>query len=247
VSYSADPYRPPGVPDADDRAARRVLLLFAFSLIALGLGGLVTVSLQDSGEDDPRVAAGGPLPSAGLGPAPGEPLAAYSQARGRALDSATGTKAAVVSFAGYLNEAQARAAVGKLTVTSLLAAVPGGPPSVVTGSMAEWVDAQVAGNRNERDEIRKLIPTVDDPQFKKFYEDEVTRLSQLVDSVKPDGALVFGAVVKGAVDDLRAAAGAPDVRLVDVAPSADIAPETPVRGVRPEETERANDPATRPI
>ncbi len=246
MSYSADPYRPPGVPDPEDRAAKRVLLLFAFSLIAVGLGGLVTISLQESGEDDPRLATG-PLPSAGLGPAPGEPLAAYTEARGRALDSATGTKAAVVSFARYMNEAEARAAVGKLTVTSLLAAVPGGPPSVVTGSMAEWVDAQVAENRNERDEIRKLIPTVDDPQFKKFYEDEVTRLSQLVDSVKPDGALVFGAVVKGTVADLKAAARAPSVRLLDVAPSSDIAPETPVRGVRPEETERANDPPTRPV
>jgi hypothetical protein len=247
VSYSADPYRPPGARDQDDRAARRVLLLFAFSLIVVGLGGLVTVSLRDTGSDDPSVAAaGGPLPT-GLGPSPGEPLPAYSEAREKALATATGTRTAVVSFGRYVNEAQARAAVGKLTVTSLLAAVPGGSPSVVTGSMAEWVNAQVAENRSERDEIRKLIPTVDDPQFKTFYEEEVARLSKLVDSVKPDGALVFGAVVKGPVADLRAAAGAPDVRLVDVGPSADVKADTPVRGIRPEETERANDPPTRPI
>jgi hypothetical protein len=248
VSYSADPYRPPdGVSDEDDRSARRVLLLFAFSLIVVGLGGLVTVSLRDSGADDPAVSAGGPLPSAGLGPSPGEPLPAYVEARRGALGSVNGNRAAVVSFGKYVNEAQARAAVGKLTVTSLLAAVPGGSPSVVTGGMAQWVEAQIAENRGERDEIRRLIPTVDDPQFKKFYEDEVARLNRLVDDVKADGPLVFGAVVKGPVAELQAVAKAPDVRLVDVAPSSDVTPETPVRGIRPEEVERANDPPTRPV
>ncbi len=247
MSYSADPYRPPGVLDEDDRKARRVLLLFAFSLIAVGLGGLVTVSLRDTGSDDPRVATGGPLRTAGVGPSPGEPLPAYTEARARALGTATGNRAAVVSFGKYINEAQARAAVGKLTVTSLLAAVPGGSPSVVTGSMAEWVNGQVAENRSERDEIQKLIPSVDDPQFKKFYEEEIARLSKLVDSVKPDGPLVFGVVVKGAVADLRAVASAPDVRLVDIAPSAEIGADTPVRGIRPEETETANNPPTRPV
>ncbi|HEV3362913.1 MAG TPA: hypothetical protein VG795_02020, partial [Acidimicrobiia bacterium] len=213
MSYSADPYRPPGVVDEDDRKARRVLLFFAFSLIAVGLGGLVTVSLRDSGSDDPRV--GGPLRTAGLGPSPGEELPAYIEARTNALASATGNRGAVVSFGRYMNEAEARAAVGELTVTSFLAAVPGGSPSVVTGGMAQWLEGEVAENRSERDEIKKLIPTVDEPQFKKFYEEEVVRLSQLVDSVKADGPLVFGVVVKGSAADLKAVAGAPDVRLVD--------------------------------
>ena len=249
MSYSADPYRPPGgVSDEDDRSARRVLLLFAFSLIVVGLGGLVTVSLRDSGGDDPSVAgAGGPLPTAGLGPSPGEPLPAYLDARRAALASATGNRTAVVSFGKYLNESQARAALGKLSVTSLLAAVPGRSPAVVSGSIGQWLDTQLAENRSERDEIRRLIPTVDDPQFKKFYEEEVARLNKLVDTVKADGPLVFGAVVKGPVSDLQAVVKAPDVRLVDVAPSSDVTPETPVRGIRPEEAERANDPPTRPV
>ncbi len=247
MSYSADPYRPPGVVDEDDRKARKVLVLFAFSLIVVGLGGLVTISLRDSGGDDPQVTAGGSLAEAGIGPSPGEPLPEYLDTRRAALAAASGNRAAVVSFGKYVNEAQARSAVGKLGVTSLLAAVPGGSPSVVTGGMAEWVEGQVAENRSERDEIKKLIPTVDEPQFKKFYEEEVVRLSQLVDSVKPDGPLVFGVVVKGPAADLKAVAGAPDVRLVDVAPDDDVTPETPVRGIRPEEAERANDPPTRPV
>jgi hypothetical protein len=248
VSYSANPYRPPGAvtDDGDDRSARRVLLLFAVSLIVVGLGGLVTVTLRDSGDDDSNVATG-PIPSSGVGPSPGEPLPAYLEARRAALASASGNRGAVISFGKYVNEAQARAAVGRLSVTSLLAAVPGGSPSVVTGSMAQWVDAQIAENRAERDEIRKLIPTVDDPQFKSFYQEEVARLNKLVDDVKADGPLVFGAVVKGPATDLQAVAKVPDVRLVDVAPSADVTPDTPVRGIRPEEAERANDPPTRPI
>ncbi len=250
MSDSANPYRPPGAPvyDEDDRKARRTLLFFAFSLISVGLGGLVAVSLQDAGSDDPSVAASaGPLPSAGVGPAPGEELRPYIDARSKALGSVKGGRAAVVSFGRYLNESEARAALGKLTVTSLLAAVPGGSPSVVTGGMTDWVDSQIGENRSERDEIRKLIPTVDDPQFKKFYEEEVARLSALVDNVKPDGPLVFGAVVKGSAADFQAAAKGADVRLVDLAPSGELSPDTPIRGIRPEETARANDPPTRPV
>ncbi len=249
MSYSADPYRPPGgFVDDEDRKARRVLLFFAFSLVAAGLGGLVTVTQRDRGADDPQIGASrGPLPSSGIGPAPGEDLRPYIEARAEALASVKGTRTAVLSFGKYVSEAEARAGVGKLAVRSLLAAVPGGAPSIVTGNVTQWVDTQLAENRSERDEIKKLIPTVDDPQFKKFYEEEAARLSHLVDNVKADGPLVFGAVVKGSAADLRAAATRPDVRLVDVAPSADLARETPVRGIRPEETERANDPPTRPV
>jgi hypothetical protein len=136
--------------------------------------------------------------------------------------------------------------VGRLQVVNLLAAAPGGAPSVVTGTMADWVNGQVEANRSERDELRRFIPTVDDPQFKAFYEEEAARLTKLIDSVKPDGPHVFAVTVRGPAADLQALARAPDVRLVDVGPSAKLPPETPLRGLRPEERERANDPPTRP-
>jgi hypothetical protein len=145
-----------------------------------------------------------------------------------------------------MTEPEARAAAGRLQVVNLLAAAPGGSPSVVTGTMADWVNGQVGANRSERDEIQRLVPTVEDPQFRTFYQEEVARLGQLIDSVKPDGPHVFAVTVRGPAPDLQALARAPDIRLVDVGPSAKLPPDTPLRGLRPEETARANDPPTRP-
>ena len=255
MSISTDPVRPAPAPGGsdDDRKARRALLLFAVSLVVVGLGGLVAVTF---GRDDPtnrresasaESSAEGAGPSGdGIGPFPGEEVAAYSTERNQALAAATGDRVAVVSLSRYLTEPEARAAVGRLEVVNLLAAAPGGTPSVVTGTMVDWVNGQVEANRSERDEIQRLLPTVDDPQFKAFYEEEVARLTKLVDSVKPDGPHVFALTVRGAATDLQALATAPDVRLVDVGPSAALPPDTPLRGLRPEETERANEPPIRP-
>lgn len=256
MSISTDPVRPapPPGPDADqDRKVRRSLLLFGVSLIIVGLGGLVAVTLGRS--DDPTSDRGagsagsgeeaGPSVD-GIGPFPGEEIAAYSAARAQALATAKGDRVAVVSLGKYMTETEARGAMGRLEVVKLLAAAPGGAPSVVNGTMGDWVNEQVAGNRSERDEIERLLPTVDDPQFKTFYQEEVARLTKLVDSVKPDGPHVFAVAVRGPTLDLQNLARAPDVRLVDVGPSAKLPPDTPLRGLRPEEKEKANDPPTRP-
>jgi hypothetical protein len=255
VSISTDPVRPAPPPgrDDEDRKVRRSLLLFAVSLVVVGLGGLVAVTFGRDDDPTNRPDAGGAEsaeeagPTAdGIGPFPGEEIAAYSAGRAQALATAKGDRVAVASLGRYMTEPEARAAVGRLQVVNLLAAAPGGSPSVVTGTMADWVNGQVGGNRSERDEIQRLLPTVDDPQFKAFYEEEVARLTKLIDSVKPDGPHVFGVTVRGPAADLQALARAPDVRLVDVGPSAKLPPDTPLRGLRPEERERANDPPTRP-
>jgi hypothetical protein len=255
VSISTDPVRPAPGPrgsDAEDRKVRRTLLLFAVSLVVVGLGGLVAVTFgrgddptnrPGSGEESSEEAG----PSAdGIGPFPGEEIAAYSAGRAQALATATGDRVAVVSLKRYMPEPEARATMGRLQVVNLLAAAPAGSPSVATGTMADWVNGQVGGNRSERDEIQRLLPTVEDPQFKAFYEEEVGRLTRLIDSVKPDGPHVFAVTVRGPAPELQALAAAPDVRLVDVGPSAKFPPDTPVRGLRPEETERAGEPPTRP-
>jgi hypothetical protein len=54
-------------------------------------------------------------------------------------------------------------------------------------------------------------------------------------------------VVRGPVAALQALAARPGVRLVDLAPGAEVRPDVPIRGVRPEEKQRANDPPKRPV
>lgn len=235
-----------GAAAADaDQSVRRVLLLLAAALAVVGIGGLVAVTVGrdggSSGSDNGAVQQ-----AAGVGPAPGAELAPYFAQRSAALAAAKGQRVAVVSFDGYRSEAAARAALGQLEVQSLLAAVPGGAPSVVTGPLAGWLDQQLASTRSDRDEIEKLLPTVDDPQFRDFYQSEIGRLTKLIDAAKPDGNLVFAAVVRGPATGLRSLSRGSGVRLVDVTGTSRLDPKVPVRGLRPEEKDRADDPPTRP-
>lgn len=254
MSYSTDPSSDAG---GDDRATRRALLLFAASLVVIGIGGLVAVTVKTR-DRSPAVSSGPTVPAkaksqadallaTGVGPVPGDDVNAYIADRGTALAAATGDRAAIVSFSSYLSEAQAKAAVGQVTVTAVLAAVPGRKPAVVTGPVADWLNAQLADQRAERDEFQKLLPTVDDAQFKTFYRQEIDRLSKLIDGTKADGPLIYAVVIKAPAPVLQALAKAKDVRLVDVAPIADLKPGTPERGLRPEETAHADDPPLRPV
>ena len=89
-----------------------------------------------------------------------------------------------------------------------------------------------------------LIPTVDDPGFKEFYAEEVARLDRAVESTRPD--VVFAVAVPAPAPRLQALRSNPDVRLVDVGP-ADLGTDPKLRGLRPEETRTAAEPATRPL
>jgi hypothetical protein len=183
----------------------------------------------------------------GIGPPPGVDLSAYVDSRKQALSTATGDRVAVVSFNDYATEARARSLAGGAEILGMLAAAPGGAPSLVTGDVAGWVTAQTADARAERDEINALIPTVkDDPGFQSFYKDEVDRLNKLINGIRPNGNLVFAVVVRAPVPALQELAQRPEVRLVDVGPDADPGPKPAYRGIRPEETAKANDPNTRP-
>jgi hypothetical protein len=231
-------------PDDDERA-RRTATLFAIALVVVALAGLVFVIVQSGDDSDDET--GGAGTTVDIGPPAGTEVSTYMAARERALADASGNRLAVVSFDQYVSEADAKAAVGSVSVSKLLAAPPGGTPSVVSGSMTNWAEQQVAGSREERDELQKMLPTVDDPAFRDFYQAEVNNLTMVIDGVKPDGPLVFGALVRGDADDLQQLARRPDVRLVDVGRSNKISPDAAYRGLRPEETARAGEPPTRPV
>jgi hypothetical protein len=229
-------------------------MLFALSLIVVGLGGLVAVTFG-RGDDNGSVTGptsastsivGGSAILKEMGPGLDEPLAPYLAARSKDLAKAEDDRVAVLSLRRYVTEPEARAIAGAAKVIDLLAALPGGNPSVVSGSITDWLDGQFAATRDERDQIRQLLPTVDDPQFQADYQARIDELNNIINAVDPNQPLVFGLVVRAPASMLRGLARSADVRAVDVAPRAAPAADTVYRGIRPEETTTANDPPARP-
>jgi len=245
VGFSADPRR--WDPDPDERAARVTVRLLAAGLLVAVLGAVVAFTVYNLRSDGDDATPGGGTAAVGaenaIGPPPGADLGSYQEAARAALAGAQGERLAVVSLKSYRTEADARRVVGDLPVVSLLVAMPGRAPTA-TGDLARWVEDQKKEERAERDEIRRLIPTVEDPAFKRFYTEEVARLDKAIASVPRE--LVFAVVVRGAPARLQSLAASPDVRMVDVA-RGDLGPDSEYRGVRPEETAVAGNPSTRPL
>lgn len=254
--------RPGGPPDpqthwADpdsDRAARWTVRLLAVALFVVVIAvvlRLTLLSLDDESSGAANAPTGGqaaaqPAVVEDLGPEPAVDVVAYAQDRRGALAAARGERVAVVSLGAYATQTQAKALVGTIPVVALLVAPPGMAPSVVVGDLGTWTIAQTRTFREERDEIRKLIPTVTDPAFKDFYIAEVDRLDKASNALTPTSAIVFGVVVRGQAQALQALGARTEIRLVDVADGSQPSPETTYRGLRPEEQARTNEPATRP-
>jgi len=247
VSFSADMR---GQRDDGGRAARRTARFLGTSVFVFVFGAVVAFSVysvrSDAGSRGSAPAGlggSGTATADGVGPLPGADLGPYLETTRRAVAGATGERLAVVSLKAYRTEADARKVAGDLPVVSLLVALPGRPPAT-TADLARWIDEQKGAERAERDEIKKLIPTVDDPAFKKFYTDEVARLDKAINAVPAN--LVFGFVVRAAPPRLQALVASADVRMVDVA-GGDLGADARYRGVRPEEATTAGEPSTRPL
>ncbi|HJV09748.1 MAG TPA: hypothetical protein VJ653_08700 [Acidimicrobiales bacterium] len=245
----------PVYDDGDERAARWTVRALAASLFVAVACVAVFLTLNSLHSDDSSPAAAPPPvvetvttlpPPAEVGPAPGAEVAGYISGRKAALAATTDERVAVVSFAKYSTQAQAKTLAGANVIVSLLVAPPGVGPAVVTGDLAAWTKTQTAAATAERDEIKRLIPTVTDPAFKTFYNNEVTRLDKALKNFAPTSAMVFGMVIKAPAAALKTLGTKVEVRLVDVAPNAAPAPDTVFRGLRPEETAKANEPPLRP-
>lgn len=246
----------------DARAARRTVRFFAVAVFVLVVGAVFafTVTRERDGDGSSRTsgqtgttsAAAAAAAVASIGPSPGAEVGPYLDERRPVLAAAAGERAAVVSFDAYLSEVDARAKVGSAQITpaqvdALLAAAPGGHPSTVDDGLEAWAKSQRQADTVDRDEIRKLLPTVGDPVFKRFYESELVRLDAAIESASPTSAVVFGMVVVAPADALRALATTAGVRLVDVGDGATPADGAIFRGLRPEETTKVGQPATRPV
>ncbi len=249
--------RPIYLDDPDERAARWTLRFLAVALAVAVLAGTLVLSLMALDDESPSSTANRQAqnvetvttlpPPPEVGPAPGTELAGYLTARKAALGAARDERVAVVSFAKYSTQAQAKTVLGSLQPIALLVAPAGTAPAVVTGDLGAWVTAQTEATRAERDEIKKLIPTVTDPAFKTFYNEEVARMDKALRNFAPTSAMVFGAVVRAPAAALQALGAKTDVRLVDVAENANQDPKAVYRGLRPEETAKANEPPLRPV
>jgi len=262
-SFLPPVYQPPQHDDdgiVSERTARLTMTILAASVIVLMIGVVVfftvkTLRQRETADDVPVVEQTRPTTPeeaarvvGGLGPPQGTQVGNYITNRKEALAAATGDRIAVVSFGTYQTEARAKSLVAPAEVVALLAAPPGGQPEVVTIDIAAWVREQTAEARAERAEIEKLIPTArNDPSFQAFYRTELERLDKLINAIRPNGELIFGVVVKSAVPNLQGLGSKPEVRLVDVGPTADPLPRPDYRGLRPEEVAKANEPNTRPL
>ncbi len=244
----------PVYDDKDERAARWTLRFLAVGLFVAVIGATLVLSLATLEDDEApapveegrveTVVTAPPPPE--VGPKAGADVPTYIAARKAALAGVRDERVAVVSFAKYATQAQAKTLAGSTPVVALLVAPPGVGPAVVTGDLAAWIKTQTDATRTERDEIKKLIPTVTDQAFKTFYNEEVARLDKALKNFAPESPLVFGMVVKAPAAALQALGAKAEVRLVDVAENANQDPNALYRGLRPEETVKANDPSLRP-
>jgi hypothetical protein len=246
---------PPYPDDSDERAAVWTARAFYASLFIAVICGAVFFALYTLRDDTPSAPIEPPPvvetvttlpPPTQVGPASGTDLPGYLPARKAALAANREERVAVVSLAKYSTEAQVKTLLGATVPVALLVAPPGTAPAVVTGDLATWSREQTAATQAERAEIAKLLPTVDDPSFKTFYNAELARLDKALKAFAPTSAMVFGVVVKAPAATLQALGAKADVRLVDLADTAAPSKDAVFHGLRPEETAKANDPPLRP-
>ena len=244
----AEPGEALAAEDPDHAAAVRTLRLLVAAVALVLLAG-VSALLSGALDEDDGAGDAPTLGEPGPGPAPGEPVAAYLADRGAALADAHGTRVAVVSLTSYRPETAVTELVeraGGVEVEAYLAAVPGGRPEVVRDGISSWVVETRAELQAERDEIAALLPTIEDPAdpFVAGYTEDLVRLEAQLVHLDPAGDLVFGVVVRGDAEALRRLAQRPEVRLLDLVDGDDVAT---ANGLRPEETETAGTPPTRPV
>ena len=222
----------PGPAPGRERETIRLVRNLLIAVAVFVVGGLVAVVAGRDGVDD------APRPS----PAVGDVSVADHLAEHRAaLAAATGTVAAAVSFDAYLDPGAAEALV-RLDVESWLVAAPGLAPEV-TSDVETWRAQTADAARAEAAELDGLISTAGDPEFERQYGHDRDRFLAAAAALEGGAPVVFGVVVRGRAETLRALAAESEVRLVAVQAEGD---DGPPRGLRPEERVVVGQPPERP-
>jgi hypothetical protein len=256
VPVSVDGQQSDGPAGSDDAQLRRLILRAVAALVLVVLAGAIGAIVRDRDRaEDQRIggsaaesAAGKAGGVAALHPPAGVPVVGYRADRAAALaTSARGSVTAVLSLGQYLTEAEVRAGLAKsLRVQAFLVAAPGRPPAVVKSDLVRWAAEERAAATAERDELRRLAASADDPEFKAQYEADATILDRQLGRVDALGSVVYGAVLLGPADGFRELAGRPGVRLVDPVSAGSEDALGGLIGLRPEETVTTGNPPRRP-
>lgn len=226
----------------------RVLAGVVGLLLAGGIASAAGRVNEGVGSGDEVVEAGALLSvEGGIGPLAGTDVGGYSTSRRAALSEAAGRRSAVVSFSSYVSPKDMREMLDSVEVRRVLVAIPGGRPvEAPTDDIMATLRRQREEAAEEKSALDELLPTVDDPDFEQSYREDIERLTLLLEAAEVT-RVVYGAVVVAPVDQLRALAKNPGVRLVDLGPTALAPPAGSVAGIRPEERVRAGEPPTRPL
>lgn len=197
-----------------------------------------------------------------LGPAPGTRVSTYLDAvrkRAVAVSQAApdGTYTALVSFDRYLTPAQARALLGDLTVTRVLAHVPVPNAEVlpipVTSSLVADVDPALAALAQRKVRDRKEFATLaasikgqsrEEKQFKVFYAAAAVTAGREAKVYRAGCACLFAALVRGKARDLASLPALSGVRAVDIGGGSDDTLQ--VQPLLPEQTVTVTRPVTPP-
>lgn len=214
-------------------------------MAGLAAGLYLSFSDDDTTEAVPGLEDSGSTADAEIGPSPGTDLTSYTRGRRSALASAEGDRVAVVSFAGYLTETDARGLVEGTEVGVVLVAFPADAPMGTADLEAVRADL-VSEAQAQLPELKSIVPTVEDPEFVDFYTSEIARYEQIL-STGNTPEVVFAAIVRADADVLRSISQREGVRLVDVGDSDVVRHGAALAGLRPEETSIAGDPGLRPV
>lgn len=229
------------------RSVERSLFLVALGLVLVGFAVALYVSsdrADDPVEDVPGMEDSTSDADAVIGPESGTPLEAYVAERISALDDAEGRRVAIVSFSEYLTEEEAVTLLADAEIGVLMVAFPAGDPTA-TSHLEDLRAELVAEAQEQLPELRSILPTVEDPEFEEFYAAEIDRYEKILASGNTP-EVVYAAIIRSDASDLRNLAADDAVRLVDVGDSDVVTHGAALSGLRPEETNFAGDPATRP-
>ena len=224
---------------------RTEVVIFTVGAI-LFLGGLANVVISNrttpTSDLDLRPDVEGPAALGVVGPGPDEDIGAYVARKKELLATRSAGAGreesfAVVSFDSYRTAGQAESflAASKLDAHSLHVRVPlpgysSESISVADGDIAASVDAYrqetLASLKEELSELEKIIPTVNDREFKRVYQEDAESRRTAISILEGEAPVVYGVVARGTHASLSKAGGVPGIRLVDVPDDPGVTPDT---------------------